>query len=116
MAKEAARFLSEKKALSVMAYDATQNAPFTDYFVLATGRSGKHIASLADDLLSHMALIGLSDCRIEGRGSLEWILLDFSYFIVHLFSREARDFYHIERLFPSDCRIELPEFFPEGED
>ncbi len=112
MAITAARLLEEKKGKNVEVYDAERTAPFTDFFVIVTGRSVTHIQALAHDLLRKMAEAGLTECKVEGRGSDTWILLDFSHFIVHIFSREAREFYRLERLFPEESRVELPAFLP----
>ncbi len=109
----AARILEEKKGIDVALYDARATAPFTDYFLIVTGRSVTHIQSLAHDLSKKLSEVGFTDCRIEGRGSDTWVLLDFSDFVVHIFSREARDFYHIDRLFPMESRVTLPEFLPK---
>ncbi len=112
----AARVLEEKKGMQIALYDARLTAPFTDYFLVVTGRSVTHIQSLAHDLSRKLAEAGITDCRIEGRGSDTWVLLDYSDFVVHIFSREAREFYHIDRLFPAESHVSLPEFLPHDEE
>lgn len=71
----------------------------TDYYIVCQGRSGTHMQSLASHLDDDMALLGQPAVRIEGKNGSEWILADFGSVIVHIFSREAMDFYKFERLF-----------------
>lgn len=112
-ATAAYRILEDKKGGSPELYDVKNTAPFTDYFLIVTGRSVTHMQALAQETVKRMAELGFPACHIEGRDSDSWILLDFSWVVVHIFSREAREFYHLERLFPAESRIFLPESIPE---
>ncbi len=105
----AAKILRNKKGVDVKLFDVRENAPFTDYYVIATGRSHTHMQALANALLDDLAEAGYHVSAVNGRNSDTWILLDLSFAIVHIFSRESREFYNIERLIPREKEIPLPE-------
>ena len=70
-----------------------------DYFVLANGTSRTQIRALADEVEYQLSLVGLNPSHKEGAESGVWVLLDYDSVIVHLFSREARDFYKLDKLY-----------------
>ncbi len=109
MAEEAVKILRNMKGLHVKLFDVQETAPFTDYYVLCTGRSNTHMKALAREVDDQMANQGFIAESVEGRNSDAWILLDFSHVIVHVFSREARDFYNLERLCSADKEILIPD-------
>ena len=105
----AANILMNKKGVDVKLFDVRENAPFTDYYVISTGRSHTHMQALANALLDGLSEAGYHVSAVNGRNSDTWILLDLSFAIVHIFSRESREFYNIERLLPREKEILLPE-------
>ena len=109
MAEEAVKILRSMKGLRVQLFDVRETAPFTDYYVLCTGRSNTHMRALAREADDRMAELGFVAESIEGRSSDAWILLDFSHVIIHIFSREAREFYNLERLCAADKEILIPD-------
>ena len=106
IAKLAAKVLDDKKALGVSILKLPAQAVIADCFVVATGTSSTHIKSLADEVefqLSEQAQI--KPGHIEGFGNASWILLDYGTVIIHIFTKEAREFYNLERLWSDAEKI-----------
>ena len=100
----------DKKASDVVVLDLRKAGGFTDYFVLCTGGNPRQIQAIADSV--EMTLkneLGERPALVEGIEKSEWILLDYFNFVVHVFSRECRSFYGLERLWGSAVRHEFEE-------
>ena len=78
-----------------------------DYYIICNGRSNTHMKALAEELMYEMELCGITESRMEGKYGSSWILVDFGEVIVHIFDRESREFYHLDRLMSEDQKIEL---------
>ena len=113
MGLAAARILQDMKGIAVKLYRVAEIAPFTDYYVIATGRSRTHMQALANEIKDKLSLAGLIPEHCEGMDGDDWYLVDFSHIIVHIFSRESREFYKLERLLPEDSNISLPDIFSD---
>ena len=66
--------------------------------IIASGTSSRHLQSLAENLVSELKKIGVTNCRIEGRESPDWKLVDAMDIIVHIFNLEKREFYDLEKM------------------
>lgn len=95
---DVAKTLAAKKAEDVIVLDVNHLTIIADYFVIASGRSTTHIKSLCDELEEDLNKKGIFAKRKEGYNEARWIVLDFSDILVHIFHREEREFYNIERL------------------
>ena len=95
---EMAKILAAKKAEDVAVLHIENMTIIADYFVIASGRSTTHVKSLCDELEEDLGKKGISARRKEGYNEARWIVLDFSDILVHIFHREEREFYNIERL------------------
>jgi ribosome-associated protein len=82
-------------------------ASFTDYFVICSGRSTKHIKTLSDAVTEGLKKNKVSPYHIEGYEYGRWILIDYIDFIVNIFSPETRGYYELEKLWADAPRIEL---------
>ena len=106
----AVRVARDKQALDIVVLDLRKADGFTDYFVICTGNSGRQIhavaAAIEDTLRTEL---GERPTLAEGIEKSEWILLDYFNFVVHVFSRDCRAFYGLERLWGSAQRIEFPD-------
>ena len=71
----------------------------TDYFVICTGNSSTQVKSLAGELEYKLGLRGVDPLHFEGRDNNGWIVVDYGTVIVHIFNRENRDFYQLEKLY-----------------
>lgn len=95
--------LDDLKAQDISIIPLAGKASFADYLVVATGTSGRHVASLADTVAKAMAKKGLSAPAIEGKHGGEWVCIDATDVVVHIFQPAARQLYQLEKLwsFPS---------------
>jgi ribosome-associated protein len=94
----AAELLHERKALDVVALDLRKVSTATDWFLIASGTSDTHIASIADHLVDGLKSEGNRPLAVEGEKGGRWILVDYFSFVVHVFHPAAREFYQLERL------------------
>ena len=93
LAKEASKFLNEKKALELKIVKIEEISSLADYFVLATGTSNTHVNALADEVEMRLKKIGIMPDHIEGYRSNSWVLLDYGTVIVHVFTPNSREFF-----------------------
>ena len=95
-----------KKASDVVILDLRKESSFTDFFLIVTGANQKQILAIADAILDALKGERLRPDHVEGYPRQEWILLDYSSFVVHVFSPKSRCFYDLERLWGGAQRIE----------
>jgi len=91
----------------VAVLDLRKGSAFTDYFVLASGTSQRQIVAIADAVQEAMRAEDLRPKHVEGYPRQEWILLDYSGFVVHIFTPRTRSFYDLERLWGGATRLEV---------
>ena len=94
----AAKALDAKKAQDLRVIEIGDLSILADYFVLATGTSTTQVKALADEVDYQLSERGVEPARREGYGSAAWILLDYGDIIVHIFDKENRLFYNLERI------------------
>lgn len=94
--------LDERKGLYITTLDVRNKTTFTDYMVLVTGTSDRHLKSLCDYVAAKCAENGLKPLGIEGDLGSDWILLDLGDVIVHAMTAQAREFYQLEKLWSVD--------------
>ncbi len=97
--------VSDKLGSDVVLLDLRGVSDFTDFFVIGSGETDRHLESMADDLERKMRTDGLHLSHREGRGKGGWVLLDFPGFVVHLFLRPARERYALEKLWARAAEI-----------
>jgi ribosome-associated protein len=107
--QKAARAALGKKADDVVVLDLRKNPGFTDFFVLASGTSQRQLVAIADAVLEAMREEDLRPKHVEGYPRQEWILLDYTGFVVHIFTPRTRSFYDLERLWGGASRLEMKE-------
>ncbi|RMH35741.1 MAG: ribosome silencing factor [Acidobacteria bacterium] len=101
---------ADKKGLDPVLLDLRGIADFTDFFLIVSGTSEKQVQAISDEIEERLKKeLGESPINIEGYRSAEWILMDYGDFIVHIFHKDAREFYDLERLWRDAKRISLPE-------
>jgi len=101
------RAAEDKKAEHVVVLDLRKAAGFTDYFVICSGNNARQIRAIADAVMDALAAEGTKPAHVEGYDRSEWVLLDYFDFVVHIFARETRLFYGLERLWGNAERIEV---------
>jgi ribosome-associated protein len=104
----AIRAAQDKKAEDIVVLDLRKAAGFTDYFVICTGGNVRQITAISDAVRDTLKKeYDERPALAEGVDKSEWILLDYFNFVVHIFSRECRSFYGLERLWGAAERIEI---------
>ena len=107
MIENAVSGLEDKKAEDIKVIDISDVSPISDYFVLATGSNRNQVQAMADSVVEKMHKAGFSLKQIEGYDSANWILMDFVDIVVHVFDRENRNFYDLERIWKDGKLVEL---------
>ena len=90
--------LEDLKGLEVTVIDVTKQTDVTDYMIVATGTSSRHVKSLANNVIEEMLKLGVKPHGVEGLAEGEWVLVDFVDVVVHVMLSQTRKFYEIERL------------------
>jgi len=93
--------LEDRKAEDIRTYDVRGISGLCDAFVVATGTAAPHLKALATAVKGALRADGVSACRVAGQPDSGWTVADFSDVIVHVFSPEARQYYGIEKLWPT---------------
>src|ERR1700693_6423834 len=103
----------DKKAeeLSILEMEKGSGA-FTDYFVLCSGTHPRQVQAIADEVELRLKTAGVRPAHVEGYKQGEWILVDYTDFVVHVFSEKARQFYDLKRLWKTAKRLEPSELKP----
>ena len=107
LAKAIAAILDNKKAEHIVTIHTTEQTIISDYFVVASGTSSTHVKALAEELEFEMKQQhGMLPNGIEGRAT-GWILLDYSTVLVHVFQKEQREYYNLERLWEDAEKVDV---------
>jgi ribosome-associated protein len=93
--------LEDSKAENIVSIDIQGKSSLGDYMVVASGRSHRHVAAVADHLLKALKDAGLGTARVEGLAGADWVLIDSGDIIVHVFRPEVREFYNLEKMWQS---------------
>jgi ribosome-associated protein len=101
----AIRAAEDKRAEDLVVLDLRKAGGFTDYFVICSGGNPRHIRAIADGIIETLAANGARPAHVEGYDRSEWILIDCFDFVVHVFARDTRFFYGLERLWGNAERI-----------
>ncbi len=96
-----------RKAEDLCVLDLRELSSFTDFFLIGHGNSSRQNAAVAEAVEAALKPAGFRPLSVEGRGSAEWVLLDFGSLVVHVFSRAARDYYGLETLWGDAPRIDF---------
>lgn len=107
MIKNAVEGLEDKKGEDIKIIDISEVSPISDYFVLASGSNRSQIQAMADSVEEKMHKAGFHLKQVEGYDGANWILMDFVDIVVHIFDRESRNFYDLERIWKDGKLIEL---------
>lgn len=99
----------DKKAEDLLVLDVRGLSSLTDYFVIMSGRSSRHVQGLAESIGSELGRKRIKEATTEGLSEGMWVLLDYQDVVVHIFYRDERDFYNLEGLWHDAPRIEIEE-------
>jgi ribosome-associated protein len=101
--------LEDAKARDITVLDVRKISDFTDYMVIATGTSNRHVQSSADKVVDALRAHGVRAVGMEGGNTGDWVLIDFGDVVAHVMREEIRDFYNLEKLWSDAKRIEPGE-------
>jgi ribosome-associated protein len=90
--------LDDMKAEDIVTIDLTGKTSIADTMVVASGRSNRHVGSIADEIVEQLKKAGARDLRVEGQPHCDWVLIDAGDVIVHVFRPEVRAFYNLEKM------------------
>jgi ribosome-associated protein len=108
MAMAAIEAALEKKALEPVLIDVTEKGTYTDYILVVSGRSDRHVQAVADGVLEAMKQqTGALPLGVEGKRDGHWTLIDFGDLIVHVFYHPMREFYDLEGLWVDAPRVKV---------
>lgn len=113
--KIALNALNEKKATQLSAIHVGELTVITEYFIIATANSSSHIKALADIVDEKLSKEGIEARHIEGKAT-GWVLLDYNSVVIHIFSREAREFYGLDRMWNDGEQLDLSEILDSEEE
>ncbi len=107
LALKIAHILDERKGQDIKIINVNQKTVIADYFVVANGSSRTQVNALAGEVEYKLGLCGIQPTRVEGQGDGTWVLLDYDSVLVHVFGREARDFYKLEKLWAQGTPVDF---------
>jgi len=90
--------LDINKAQDIVSIDLKDKSSMADFMIIASGTSSRHIQALSEQVLEKLKSNGVNECKIEGKESSEWKLVDGIDLIVHIFHPEKRKFYELEKI------------------
>lgn len=100
--KQIHQALEELKARDIVELDVRELSSVTDYMIIASGTSKRHVISVAEGVITHMKQLGLMPLGTEGQRAGDWVLVDLGEVVVHVMMPDARSFYDLERLWKLD--------------
>ena len=106
LANICAKIAADGKGEDIVTLDVGKISSFTDFFVILSGRSTRHVQALAESMENELRSKRISTSRAEGLSEGKWVLLDFDDVVVHIFYHEQRDFYDLEGLWDDAPRVE----------
>lgn len=109
--------LDDNKAENIVSIDLFGKSSLGDYMVIASGRSQRQVAALADYVVKELKGVGIRDISLQGKEQADWILIDSGDVIVHLFRPEVRDFYGLDKMWGvdlSDAAVQQSETTEES--
>jgi|TARA_B000000565_G_C23447592_1_gene246787 ribosome-associated protein len=100
------KILDDNKAKNITSINLKNKSYIADYMVIASGTSSRHLQALSEILVAELKKLGMNNCKIEGKDSKDWKLVDTQDIIVHIFHPEKREFYDLENMWSEENPIE----------
>tara|TARA_X000001036_G_C20508149_1_gene736851 strand:- start:143 stop:490 length:348 start_codon:yes stop_codon:yes gene_type:complete len=94
--------LDNNKARDIVTINLKKKSYIADYMIIATGTSSRHLQSLSENIVTELKKNGINNCKIEGKDSNFWKLVDAIDIIVHIFHPEKRNFYDLEKMWSEE--------------
>lgn len=99
--------LDDAKAREPVVLDVRKIAVFTDYMVIVTGTSNRHVNAVADNVVRKLREHGRRPTGVEGMEGGDWVLIDYGDVVVHVMRAQTRDFYNLEKLWSEAKRLKV---------
>ena len=109
MAKLAVAALEDHKAEDISVIDIREVSPIADYFIIASGNNQNQLLAMRDAADEALYKAGIKVQQVEGNQNSTWILMDYNDIIIHIFSKEDRLFYDLERIWRDGKKIDISE-------
>ena len=106
VAKAIETFLDNKKGRDIKVLHVEDVSNIADYFVVCTATSNTHVKALSGEVEYQLGRRNVNAYHIEGRDNNSWVVLDYCNVLVHIFNREARDFYNLDKLYENTSAVE----------
>ena len=100
------KILDDNKAKNITSINLKNKSYIADYMVIASGTSSRHLQALSEILVAELKKLGINNCKIEGKDSKDWKLVDTQDIIVHIFHPEKREFYDLENMWSEENPME----------
>lgn len=113
LVKQIVKALDGKKADKIDVIQISDLTIISDYFVIASANNTTHVKALADEVEFELKNSGRATARVEGYQNANWIVLDYSDVVVHVFYEETRNFYNLEKLWSDGKKIDLEELLKD---
>lgn len=113
LVKQIVKILDDKKAEDIKVIKVTDLTILGDYFIIADGSNTTHVKSLVDEVEFQTKQLGNIPARIEKDTTSNWIILDYNQVIVHIFYKETRDYYDLERLWTDGEQLDIEDILKD---
>lgn len=113
LAKFCVSTLYKKNASDIKLFKVDEQTIIADYYVICTGRATTHVNALSDEVQYQNELQGVEMLRVDGRETGTWVLMDFGSVLVHVFTKDQREFYKLEKLYNEENEIDIKDFLME---
>lgn len=105
--KRIVNIIEDKKGEQIVVLDISEISSLADYFVISSANNINQLQAISDDLQELLEKEGLKINKVEGAKNSSWVLLDFTDIVIHLFTKEDRIFYNLERIWADAKQVEL---------
>ena len=109
----ALKAISDRKAMDMTVLKIEKLTTLADYFIICSGTSNTHLRAISDAVDEELSKVGIEKKSVEGYRSASWILLDYGSVVVHIFKKDTREFYSLERQWADATKIDVKEFIKE---
>ncbi|MBA2651414.1 MAG: ribosome silencing factor [Tatlockia sp.] len=105
--KQLQKSLDDIQAIDVVVINVREHTSVTDYMIICSGRSSRHVKAIAETVAKDMKAAGLSALSLTGLEGGDWVLIDFGDFVLHVMQPDSRNFYNLEGLWQDNPKTEL---------
>ena len=109
LAKFCVSTLYNKNASDIKLFKVDEKTIIADYYVICNGRSTTHVNALSDEVEYQTGENGVQMLRVDGRGTGTWVLMDYGSVLVHIFTKDQREFYKLEKLYNEENEIDIKD-------